>query len=204
MTDFLWTDERKDPAVRDELDRRHPERTKLRPTDVAGLHEAFDVLESIWAPTIERARLLPPARLDERVNSEYSFVETFRHLLFAWHAWLARSVLHVPADFPEWALPPDLPADAPSPVKWAPGIGWTATDAAPDLDAVLGVRADRFARLRDYLSTATDADLTALVDGPLWDPDNKVARLYGLRVVLNDEWWHSQYASRDLAVLAGR
>src|SRR5439155_14693262 len=117
MTGVVWRDELKDAAIRDELDRRHPERTKLRPTDVAGLQQAFDVLEEMWAPTIERARRLPPPLLHERVNGEYSFVETLRHLLFAWDAWL-RGVLRVPDGYHEWAVPPELPADAGRAVLW--------------------------------------------------------------------------------------
>ena len=204
MTDFLWTDDVPDNAVREELDRLHPERKQLRPKDVASARQAFAVLEEIWAPTIERARQLPPSLLDERVDGEYSFIETFRHLLFAWHAWLARSVLLLPAQFPEWAIPPDLPADAPARVRWAAGVGWTATETGPDLDTVLATRADGFARVRDYLSRASDDDLTALVDGPLWDPSRKVSRLFGMTIVLRDEWWHSRYVARDLGVLEHR
>jgi uncharacterized damage-inducible protein DinB len=190
VTEFVWTDELKDVSVRDELDRRHPERTKLRPTDVSGLRQAFDVVEEMWARTIERARRLPPPKLHERVDGEYSFVETLRHLLFAWDAWLTRMVLRVPDAYHEWSVPPDLPADAPP-------------DTGPDLDPVLEVRAERSARIRDYLSRATAADLTSVVSPP--DPsghpqgDHRV--LYCFRVVLNEEWWHHRYAARDLAVL---
>src|SRR5438105_1309613 len=72
-----------EPLVEAELDRRHPERAKLRPTDVEGLRAAFAVVEDMWVPTIERARQLPQAKLHERVGGEYSFVETLRHLVFA-------------------------------------------------------------------------------------------------------------------------
>src|SRR4051794_34559045 len=64
------------PLVEAELDRRHPERTRLRATDVEGLLAAFDVVDEMWAPTIERARALPRPKLHERVGGEYSFVET--------------------------------------------------------------------------------------------------------------------------------
>lgn len=63
--------------MRDELDRRHPERTKLRPTDVAGLQQAFDVVEEMWAPTIERARRLRPPML-RKGERRVLVVETFR------------------------------------------------------------------------------------------------------------------------------
>jgi hypothetical protein len=69
---------------------------------------------------------------------------------------------------------------------------------------VLEVRAERFVRVRDYLSGATADDLTALAAGPPWNPQHKVPLLYCFRVVLNDEWWHHRYAIRDLAVLEQR
>ena len=180
------------PLVEAELDRRHPERLRLRPSDVKGLQEAFDAVDEMWAPTIERARRLPPEKLHERVGGEYSFVETFRHLVFATDAWLIRMVLGVPNAYHEWALPPDLPPDAPP-------------DAGPGLDEVLAVRTERMDRLRDYLSAATDEDLAATVSPPDPDghPQGDTKVLYCFRVVLDEEWWHHQYATRDLAVLEG-
>jgi DinB family protein len=202
VTDFVWTDELNDATVRDELDRRHPERTKLRAKDVGGLRQAFDVVEDIWAPTIERARRLPSAKLHERVNGEYSFIETLRHLLFAWDAWLPRMVLRVPDGYHDWAVPPDLPADAGSGVMWSIAAGWSSSsDAAPGLDPVLNVRAERLAHVREWLSGATPEDLKSLVSPPPWYPQRECPVLFCFRVVLNEEWWHQQYAIRDLTVL---
>jgi hypothetical protein len=178
-----------EPMVEAELDRRHPERTKLRPIDVAGLRVAFDVVEKMWTPTIERARKLPQSKLHERVNGEYSFVETMRHLIFATDSWLLRTVLRIPNAYHEWAVPPDLPPDAPP-------------DTGPELDPVVEVRAERLARIRDYLSTATDADLATVVSPPdSGHPQGDHRFLDCFLVVLNEEWWHNRYANRDLGVL---
>lgn len=46
------------PLIEAELDRRHPERAKLRPNDAAGFCEAWDVIERLWAETVGRARQL--------------------------------------------------------------------------------------------------------------------------------------------------
>src|SRR5919107_6443621 len=43
------------PLIEAELDRRHPDRPKMRPTDPAGFREAWDVVERLWAETIARA-----------------------------------------------------------------------------------------------------------------------------------------------------
>src|SRR5258705_6108588 len=61
-----------------ELDRRHPERPKMRPTDPAGFRTAWEVIERLWGGTVERARRLDPALLHESVDGEWSFIETLR------------------------------------------------------------------------------------------------------------------------------
>jgi hypothetical protein len=62
------------PLVSAELDRRYPDRAKMRPTDPAGFREAWDVVERLWDGTVARARRLPPELLHESVGGEWSFV----------------------------------------------------------------------------------------------------------------------------------
>jgi len=175
------------PLVEGELDRLHPERLELRPVDVAGVLHAFDVVDALWAPTIERARRLPPAQLHVRIDGEYSFVETLRHLVFATDSWLTRLVLRVPNAHHELAMPPDLPPDAPP-------------DEGPELDAVLEVRAERAQRLRAHLAGATDADLQQVVTAPdaTSHPQGSHKVLDCFVLVFGEEWWHHRYATRDL------
>ncbi|WP_253945225.1 DUF664 domain-containing protein [Nocardioides sp. zg-DK7169] len=106
------------PLVEAELDRRHPERTRLRPTTVAGYHEAFTVLEQLWADTVTRARRLDPAQLHERVAGEWSFTDTLRHLVFATESWIGRVLQGVPDPWHPLSLPweqmpptPGVPSD---------------------------------------------------------------------------------------------
>jgi hypothetical protein len=84
------------PLIDAELNKRYPLRAKMRPTDPAGFREAWDVLERLWAETVDRARRLPPDLLHESVDDEWSFIETLRHLVFATDAWLRRGVLGDP------------------------------------------------------------------------------------------------------------
>lgn len=180
------------PLVDAELDRRHPERTRLRARDLDGLRAAFDAVEEMWAPTIERARQLPQRALHERVEGEYSFVETLRHLLFASDAWLRRMVLRVPNAYHEWAVPPDLPLDAPP-------------DDGPELDDVLEVRRERLGAVRDWIASASEDDLRRPVSppDPTGHPQGTFRPIDCFRVVLNEEWWHHQYATRDLTTIEG-
>src|SRR5688500_13074365 len=53
------------PLVDAELNRRYPDRAKMRPTDPAGFREAWDVVERMWRETVERAGRLQPELLHE-------------------------------------------------------------------------------------------------------------------------------------------
>ena len=167
---------------------------RLRPTDLASTRDATDLVDELWAPTLARARRLAEEQLHIRVDGEYSFVETLRHLLFAGDAWLQRMVLQVPEPFHEWGVPPDLPADAPP-------------DTDPTLDEVLSVREARAAQVRAHLATLAEDDLAVRVGGP-WDPpdlppEQRARVIDCFRVVFREEWWHHQYATRDLDVIEG-
>ncbi len=70
------------PLVEAELDRRHPDRPKFRPSTPEGFREAWDINERLWESTVTRACRLPPALLHESVEGEWSFIETLRHLAF--------------------------------------------------------------------------------------------------------------------------
>ena len=83
--------------VEAELDRREPERPKMRPTDPKGFREAWDVVERHWDGTVRRAQKFDPKQLHESVDGEWSFIETLRHLVFATDAWVRRGILGDPS-----------------------------------------------------------------------------------------------------------
>lgn len=83
--------------VEAELDRRDPDRPRMRPTDPSSFREAWDIIERRWDATVRRARGLDPALLHESVDGEWSFIETLRHLVFATDAWVRRAILGDPS-----------------------------------------------------------------------------------------------------------
>lgn len=187
------------PLVEAELNRRDPDRVKMRPTDPAGFREAWNLLDRLWAETVVRARGLDPALLHESVNGEWSFIETLRHLVFATDSWIRRAILGDPAPWHPLALPWDEMPDI-------PGVPRDRT-ARPSLDEVLALRADRMAGVRALLSDLTDESLNATtdpVDGPGWPQPISFPVRECLLCILNEEWEHRRYAERDLAVLAAR
>jgi hypothetical protein len=187
------------PLVDAELDRRYPDRAKMRPADPAGFSEAWDVLARLWDETVERARRLPPELLHESVDGEWSFIETLRHLVFATDAWVRRAIFGDPSPWDPLSLPWDEMPDT-------PGVPCDR-ETRPSLDVVLELRRDRMSTVRQVIGGLTDALLggqTEAVEGPGW-PE---ARSYPLRecllTVLNEEWEHRQYAERDLDALEAR
>ena len=187
------------PLVEAELNRRDPDRAKMWPEDADGFRTAWDILERRWAQTVARAQALPPEVLHQRVDDEWSFVETLRHLVFATDAWVRRALLGDPAPWD----PLDLPFDE---MPAAPGVPWDR-DARPSLEEVLALRADRQAIVRAVLSELTDARLaekTTPVSGPGWPPPESFPVAECLTVVLSEEWEHRRYAERDLDRLEPR
>ena len=83
------------PLVQAELDRRYPDRPKMRPADADGFREAWAILERLWQQTVGRAQGMAPELLHERVDGEWSFTETLRHLVFATDAWVRRAILGI-------------------------------------------------------------------------------------------------------------
>lgn len=179
-----------------ELDRRYPDRVKMRPTDVPGFREAWDVVERLWDGTVERARKLPPALLHESVDGEWSFIQTLRHLAFATDAWIGRVILGDPSPW----HPLDLPFDE---MDETPGVPWDR-DVRPSFEEVLELGQDRMAVVRRYVDNLTEDALnadTTPVPGPGWPPPDNYSVREILLLLLNEEWQHRLYAERDLAVL---
>lgn len=184
------------PLVDAELDRRYPERRLLRPTDADGFRTAWDVIERSWPATVDRARRLPPDALHVRVDDEWSFIETLRHLVFVVDAWIKRALL----DDPDPYDPLDLPHTEMAPDPAVPDD----PDARPSLDTMLTLRADWTAVVRRVLAELTDerlAGTTAALPAPGYPPAGTYDVRRCLRAVLNEEWEHRLIAERDLATL---
>ena len=184
------------PLVEAELDRRYPDRPKMRPTDAAGFREAWDLVERLWDGTVAQARGMRPEQLHERVDGEWSFIETQRHLVFATDAWIRRAILGDPTPWD----PLDLPFDE---MDDAPGVP-RDRDVRPALDEVLALRKDRMASMRQVLDDLTDDQLdghTEPVSGPGWPEPNSYPVRECLLCILHEEWQHRLYAERDLDAL---
>lgn len=174
-----------------ERDRWYPLRAMVRPADPEGARAAWAALEQTWAATIGRADRLTDAQRHERVDGEWSFVETLRHLLFAMDKWFTAPILG--AGFHPIGIPNSGSVDVP----------WPDIDrhAAPSYADVLAARAQRADRFRAWLDELDEADLTRAVEVI----ENGTVTVHDcVFTVLEEELAHDRYADRDLAVIQAR
>ena len=127
------------PLIEAELDRRDPDYAQMKPTDADGSARRGTSSNGRWAETVDRARGLDPELLHERVDGEWSFIETLRHLCYATDAWVNRVYLGDPDPWDPLDLPFDTLRDL---------GGAHDSDVRPTLDEVLALRADRQATVR--------------------------------------------------------
>jgi uncharacterized damage-inducible protein DinB len=185
------------PLWHAEMARLHPEFSMLTPEDADGHRAVWPLLEQQWAGTIDRARALPEELLHDRVDGEWSFIQTLRHLVFVHDAWLRRAVLGE-TDYDPLGLPSDEMPD----IEGVP----RDSEARPTLDHVLTLRARRCEVARQFFDELTDELLKsdATVTGPGYPEPGTYAVSRCLHALLDDEWWHRRFAERDLAVLEQR
>lgn len=183
------------PLVEAELRRLFPERAKLRATEPGGLAEAWVMIEDTWQATLARAVALPPAALSVRVDDEWSFVETLRHLVHATDSWLRRMIKGIDHPYHPWALAGSWLTD--------PAALGIDPAADPSLDEVLEVRRERMEEVRQTIAALTPEELARVCVPPQTPghPNGPHSVLECLHVILNEEWEHNRYAVRDLEAL---
>jgi hypothetical protein len=88
-----------------------------------------------------------------RVDDEWSFVESLRHLVFATHKWAGRAILDEPMPYHPLGLP------APGYPPADPAAFSIDIDARPSLADVLEVRGNRMALVRGIIDRLMDSRL---------------------------------------------
>lgn len=187
--------------VNAELDRRHPERVQFRQgQDADDVRAIWGTIERLWSEATERAGMLPAAARAERVDEEWSFEETLRHLIFITDAWLSRTVLDEPMPYHPIGIPQSW-----YPESAAAEIGIDRA-SRPAYDEILAVRASRMAAVRRIVDSATDAELGRSCrrsPAPGY-PEEDRSVIECLGVVMDEEIEHYRFAVRDLTKLESR
>ena len=186
-----------------ELDRRHPERVLVREMRSADdVRAAWAVVDGHVGRRRRARRHACPSRCsNERVEGEWSFLETVRHLVFADDIWVGRMLSDEPGPFHPLGVPPtDTTEDA------AAEMGLTL-DATPVVRRGRGPAPRAPPRVHRPLLRVKDADLPpgahrrarpglgrGVVPGA-WS---------ACTVVVREHAEHLRFALRDLAVLEAR
>ncbi len=185
------------PLIARELERRYPERKRLFATDLDGMIEAFDIVFGKLEQTWERARVLTEEQRNQRVDEEWSLVETIRHLTFAVDAWIGRALLGRDDPFDPIALPPTfLPATGPG-MSCDPG-------ARPSFEEALAVWNERVRMIREIVDGLTPEELERpiVTRGDGYPPAGHETKVIGpLWIVIEESWWHNHFMNRDLDVI---
>lgn len=176
-----------------ELNRRFPKREQRRADDPDGLRSAWRALEEIWAATLDRASAMPEGSVEVRVDEEWSFSQTLRHLVMATDTVLGGAVLQIEHPYhPVGQAHVEYYTDGFDP--------YVFSDEAPAYADLLAARADRVGMVRDYLASVTTEALHEFRPSP-WAPNRSKSLLADLHTILEEEWEHLRYAVRDLDTL---
>lgn len=182
------------PLVDAELNRRFPGRADRRAGDPEGLRAAWSALERAWALEVERAAAMPPGTVDISVGGEWSFAETLRHLVMATDTWLRRAILGVEQ--------PLHPIGVPNVEYETDGHDMSVfMSGTPTFNEVLAVRSERMAMVREFIAGVTADELAVARQNP-WAPEHPETTLSCLHVILDEEWEHLRFATRDLDAVA--
>jgi hypothetical protein len=174
------------PLIEAELIRIHPEYAHFQspPKDPDACRRATGLVLAQLDETTKRAGALPDERRRERVDDEWSALETMRHLVYVIDVWL-RTVIRGESD----ALDPiGLPNTA------GPAID---PDLDPSFEIVLAAWQNRADLVRTYVDRVDSDELDRPPAGPDFEPSIRDA----LWVLLYELWWHNHYMTRDLDAL---
>lgn len=181
--------------VQGQLDDRHPERVQLRAMTTAADYRAMWVtVEGLWSGLLARAEALTEEQRQTRVDGEWSFVETVRHLSFALDTWIVNMIQGQDNPWHSIGRPPTDYGDAN-----AIDIGIDVA-ARPTLAEALPVYQERRSLMSQVVASVTDDELAEMRErapAPAWGVEpHSVGQC--LRIVLNEHCQHYRFARRDL------
>jgi len=175
------------PLIEAELNRRQPGRGSMAPSDLAGVHHAWELVQQRWQAMCERVGTLPESLLYRRVDDEWSFVETVRHLIMVIDSWIGVTILDR-VDRHPYGLAPSFVTD--------PAALGLDPRAEPSVAEVVAVRTEKLAMVAGLIESLAEPELHRRCG-------NDGTVLSALQTYFSEEWEHVSYANRDLDVLTG-
>lgn len=179
------------PYVVAQVNAQFPGRALKDAQDPDGLRAAWTALEEAWAAAVDRAAQLPDGAVDVQVDEEWSFAQTLRHLVLATDLWFGYAILKQERSFHPLGIYDESPSGFPFAEH-----GLTRESAA--YADVLSARASRQAMVREFLASVTPQILDEERSNPHAPQHPQTVRSC-LHTILEEEWEHLRFATRDLA-----
>jgi DinB family protein len=156
------------------------------PADPAGALEHVAKVTALLEATIARASTsFSDDERHQRVNDEWSTVESLQHCLFVIDVWLGRTIKGQEDPFHPIGMPPHFVPRKP------PGSS-VDPDAAPTFEEARDVLRGRLATLQDYCDALTPDEIARPIGGHA----ETVAG--GLGVIFDELTFHNGFMNRDL------
>lgn len=160
--------------------------------DVSVARESAVAARRRLEATIARASSFSEDQLQERINDEWSMVESLRHIVLVIDLWLSRTICGEQDPFHPMALPPSF-----MPPKLFPDSS-IDPHARPSFADACEVVLGRVALVEEYVDTLTPAEL----DRPIQAHAGTVGG--GLGVLFDELAAHDRFMNRDLDLLRQR
>jgi uncharacterized damage-inducible protein DinB len=187
---------RVDELIEAELDRRDPERARLKMRDLhdpEAVREVMMRLEEIRAAFRQRLRATDAELLATRPSAnEWSALENVRHMLFAEDLYLNRLILQNDRPWNKLGLLPDF-------LQSRAGFEDVGREPSDKLEAVLAAWDDVHADMRAFLGDLTPERLQS----PAWNLDGELRGTVGevLQGLARHDLGHIRQAEAALAAL---
>jgi hypothetical protein len=157
--------------------------------DVGAARESASTANTRLETTITRASSFTEHQLQQRVNDEWSAVETLRHIVLVIDLWLSKAILDEPEPFDPMALPPSF-----MPPKLFPDSS-IDPEAHPSFAEACAVVRARVASVEDYVTTLTPEELARPIEAHAGTVGG------ALGVLFNELAAHDRFMNRDLDLL---
>jgi hypothetical protein len=157
--------------------------------DVATARQSAAEAETRLETTIRRLGSFSETERQQRVNEQWSSVESLRHLVLVIDIWLSKSILGERDPFDPIALPPTF-----MPPKLFPDSS-IDPDARPSSDATYDVLRGRMSDLLRYVDSLTSAEISRSIEGHAGTVGG------ALSVLFTELEAHDRFINRDLDLL---
>lgn len=157
------------------------------PVDPVAARASVAEVTRLLQTTIERASTFTEDERNQRVNDEWSAVESLRHVIFVIDIWVGKLMKGEDDPFHPIGMPPHfVGANSPQSID---------RDARPTFDQACEVMRGRLSTLRNFVDALTDNDL----ERP--NPTHAKNLAGALGVVFDELTYHNAFMNRDLDLI---